>query len=75
MTEAECLKPQLQLTNNLRQSKDAQLSEDYTKIMLKASKKKYAGNKRRSNTQTVQRTAKPYICSLCGERAQYKVLL
>jgi len=74
-TEAECLKPQLQPTNNMRQSKDAQLSEDCTKIMLEASKKKYEGNKKRSNTQTVQRTVKPYICSLCGERAQYKVLL
>jgi hypothetical protein len=72
--EAECLKPQLQPTKNFRQSKDAQLSEDYTKIMLEASKKKYAGNKR-STTQTARRPAKPYICSLCGERAQYKILL
>ena len=74
MIEAECLKPQLKPTNNFRESKDAQLS-DYTKIMLEASKKKYAGNKRISTTQTVQRQAKPYKCSLCGERAQYKVLL
>jgi hypothetical protein len=75
MIEAEYLQPQLQPTNNFRQSKDAQLSEDYTKIMLEASKNIYAGNTRRRNTQTVQKRAKPYICSLCGERAQYKVLL
>ena len=73
MIDAECLKPQLKPTNNFRQSKDAQLSVDYTKIMLEASKKKYAGNKR--TTQTIQRQAKPYICSLCGEGAQYEVLL
>ena len=74
MIEAESLKPQLQPTKNFRKSKDAQLSEDYTKIMLEASKKKHARNKR-STTKTAQRRAKPYICSLCGESAQYKVLL
>jgi len=73
--EAEFLKPQLKATNSFRQSKDAQLSEDYTKIMLEASKKKYAGNKRRSTTQTVRRQATPYKCSVCGVGAQYEVLL
>ena len=72
--EAECLMPQFQPTNNFRKSKDAQLSQDYTKIMPETSKKKYARNKR-STTWTGKRVAKPYVCSLCGERAQYKVLL
>jgi hypothetical protein len=49
--EAECLKHQVQTTNNFRQSKGAQLIEDYTKIMLEASKKKYAGNKSSSSSQ------------------------
>jgi hypothetical protein len=75
MVEAVSLKPQLKPTNNFRQSKDVQLSEDYTKIMLEASKRKYARNKRIRTTKTVQGPAKPYICSLCGVRAHYKVLL
>lgn len=73
--EAEFLKPQSQSTNNFRQSKHAQLSADYTKVKLETSKKKHARNERRSTRENGQRIDKPYICSLCGARAQYNVLL
>jgi hypothetical protein len=73
--EAEFLKPQSQSTNNFRPSKDAQLSEEYTKTTLEASTKKYARNKRGTTRQKTERVDKPFICSLCGERAQYNVLL
>jgi hypothetical protein len=75
MLEAEFPKPQAQSTNNFRQSKDAQLSKDHTKIKLEASTKKYARNERGSTKQTTETVDKPYICSLCGARAQYNALL
>jgi len=78
--KGEFLRPHCQSTNNFKQKKVVQLSEEHIKMKPKGSKKEFAGNRRgRSGRGGLQKGKpkrdKPYVCPVCSKSEQYKAVL
>jgi hypothetical protein len=74
-SEGKFPQPSSQSTENFRLNEVVHLSDD-RKVMQKGSKKKCAKNQSgRKQKKGRSKPDKPYVCSVCGKREQYNVLL